>query len=146
MTALLHAAKQGNTALGKVLVEGKADVNVKSKASTPSHHELVDSGLEMGTWPRQSLCSLPSCVLCVYPPPPPPSKEHMTALLHAAKQGNTALGKVLVEGKADVNVKSKEQLTALLLAAKQDNAALGKILVEGKAGLNVMDQATVAPS
>eukprot|EP00808_Paulinella_micropora_P018325 g78734.t1 len=33
MTALLHAAKQGNTALGKVLVEGKADVNVKSKVN-----------------------------------------------------------------------------------------------------------------
>eukprot|EP00808_Paulinella_micropora_P023166 g55816.t1 len=64
----------------------------------------------------------------------------MTALLHAAKEGNTALGKVLVEGKADVNVKSKEQLTALLYAAKQGNTALGQALVEGKADLN--DQRT----
>eukprot|EP00808_Paulinella_micropora_P018326 g78735.t1 len=70
----------------------------------------------------------------------------MTALLHAAKQGNTALGKVLVEGKADVNVKSKEQLTALLYAAKKDNSALGQALVEGKADLNATDQVATAKS
>eukprot|EP00808_Paulinella_micropora_P004447 g3293.t1 len=64
----------------------------------------------------------------------------MTALLHAAKQGNTALGKVLVDGKADLNIKNKEQLTALLYATKQGNTELSKILVEGKADLNVTDQ------
>eukprot|EP00808_Paulinella_micropora_P029275 g38485.t1 len=36
LTALLYAAKQGNTALGQTLVEGKADLNVMDQGPLPT--------------------------------------------------------------------------------------------------------------
>eukprot|EP00808_Paulinella_micropora_P026100 g13681.t1 len=69
-------------------------------------------------------------MLCIYSP----------GANDAAKQGNAELGKLLIDGKAALNIQDKELMTALIHAAKQGNAELGKLLIDGKAALNIEDK------
>eukprot|EP00808_Paulinella_micropora_P018327 g78736.t1 len=157
MTALLHAAKQGNTALGKVLVEGKADLNVMDQHGDtalhlalrhghfPTAEVLVAAGGDitarnkegegLNAYIRGNAGLLQAC------------KKHQAAalLVLAASEGDTELGRRLVEGKAELNATDQEQLTALLHATKKGNMELAKLLLQRGAEPNAKDEEQMTP-
>jgi ankyrin repeat protein/23S rRNA U2552 (ribose-2'-O)-methylase RlmE/FtsJ len=130
-TALYGAAKNGHEAVVKLLLEAKADVNVKDNDGWMALHEVAESGHEAAI---KLLLEAKADINVkdIY-------GNRWTALHWAAKKGHEAVVKLLLEAKADVNVKDNNGGTALHWAASNEHKAVVKLLLEAKADSNLND-------
>ena len=64
------------------------------------------------------------------------TKEESTPLICAALKGQTEVAKLLIQAKADPNIKSKEGMTALHWAALFAHPEIVKLLIENGADVN----------
>ncbi|MCJ1333093.1 Ankyrin repeat domain-containing protein 44 [Thelotrema lepadinum] len=68
-----------------------------------------------------------------------------TALIMAAKSGKSEMARLLLEYKADTEIKNKDGLAPLLLAAKNGNMEVVRLLVEGGADVETEDPKGLTP-
>lgn len=128
-TALHYACADGDAEAAKVLLEGKAEVDMRdAQYKTPLHlaieseqGDCVDVLLSFGTDMDLGNQS---------------SGMETSALMDAAAAGKTELVKKLIAAKANINKQGKQQLSALHLAARSRRAEVCELLLAAKADMN----------
>ncbi len=134
-TALMGAAKRGNLALVKLLLETGADVNAKVKSEiypwsngwtalmyASNHVEVVKLLLERGADVKAM------------------AQNGNTVLRSAALEGNVEVVKLLLDKGADVNAMTHDGNTALRTAAFEGHVEVMKLLLDRGADVNGKSQ------
>ncbi len=67
-------------------------------------------------------------------------EEGMTALMYAARAGQIAIVKALIDEHATVNAQAKDGRTALMYAAMSDEPAAARVLIEAQANVDARDE------
>jgi ankyrin repeat protein len=130
---LMEAAKRGDPARVKVILDKGAEINATDKGGTTALIHAADSGhitvvrllLEKGADVNAK------------------NKGGWTALMWAATSspaGRTDIVKLLIAKGGDVNAKDQSGMTALLGAARQGHLPVVKVLLEKGANINAKDQ------
>lgn len=123
---LVLAARDGDVAMVRALVEQGTAVHVKTKGGLTA--SIVAAG-----WGRTpvvlALLEKGADVNAKTP-------EGWTALVAAARRGHTAVAEVLLEKGADVNAKTSEGETALMGAAEQGNPIMIQLLLDRGADIH----------
>ncbi|GHM58075.1 MAG: hypothetical protein sL5_02260 [Candidatus Mesenet longicola] len=127
---LMYAARNGNIAAVKELIEAKTDVNIHSKddwtalmiAAQEGHTAIVEELITAGANVNVQ------------------SKDDWTALMVAAFDGHIDVIKKLIKAKANVNVQRKDGRTALMIAAQNGHVDVVKELIKAKASVNVQSK------
>lgn len=126
MTALESAAMEGMLDCVQVLLDAKADVNVRDKdQDTPLLQAVGGGHLECARLLLASSADVQAT-----------NKENISALMLAAQQDDLACVRLLLENRADVNTKDKDGDTALKYAlhnGSKNKQCAGEILREIKA-------------
>ena len=129
MTALDHAAENGNLEIVRTLVLGGARANLaneagrtplmylRDKASANLVRELISAGARVNA--RDEF----GC----------------TALMNAAAYSNSAVVKELIENGAKVDLEDNDGKTALMFAAGNSDPVIAKLLIDAGAAVNAKD-------
>jgi len=144
-TALMIAAREGHADVARLLLGAGADVDAATRAgAVPAFRRPADNagskgiGIIRGGWPEHGMR-----------PPVPGAK---TPLLYAARRGDLAVTRLLVEGGADLELADADGVTPLLsailnasiavargAASAQEHLAVARYLVERAANVNAAD-------
>lgn len=127
---LIDAAKKGDTADVKTLLNKGADANAKDKggwtalmeASQNGHTEIVNALLNKGADVNAKF------------------NNSWTALMFASEKGHTEIVKALIAKGADVNAKLNDGYTALMFASAEGHTEIVKTLLNKGADVNVKDK------
>ena len=126
--ALLDACDNGHYRVVKLLLDEKADSNVKKEcsrtalylASRNGHHKIVELLLKAKADPNiQSL-------------------EGVTPLYVASQNGHPQVVELILKAKADPNIKEDDGWTALMIASQEGHYQIAKLLLERNADPNIM--------
>ncbi|KAL3418519.1 hypothetical protein PVAG01_10235 [Phlyctema vagabunda] len=120
---LAAAARQGYEGIVRLLLESGANIN----------HEIYSPLAAAARWGNENIVRL----LLEKGAPINALYAYSTALFHASMNGNSAIVKVLLDNKADVNLKGWYGTTPLYEACYGQHIAVAKILVEAGANLNI---------
>jgi ankyrin repeat protein len=128
-TALHYLCMCGNTESAKLLLEAKAQVNIRdAQMKTPLHlaidedqGDCIDVLLKFGADVNLGNQS---------------SGMDNSPLMDVASAGNTQLAKKLIAAKADINKQGKQQMSALHLAARSRRNQVAEVLLAAKADMN----------
>ena len=113
-TALMWAVSENHPEVTKLLVDAKADVNIRSTLFDFAFRKVAAGGTQ-----------------AVY------SRGGLTALMLAARQGSTECAKILLDAGANINEAEQDYgFTPLLEAIFNDHYDLAAFLVDRKASLN----------
>jgi ankyrin repeat protein len=145
-TALMTAARTGRADAVKVLLAAGAEVDVREKwlgenalmwAAAENHAATVAVLLSGRADPdaRSNVSSFPRAKtpLTVLP------RGGWTPLMYAARQGAFDAAKVLVDGRADLNLRDPDGATALILAIINAHYDLAALLIDKGADPNIAD-------
>jgi ankyrin repeat protein len=77
--------------------------------------------------------------------PNPENESNQTPFHEALEGGHDEIIQILVENKADVNIRDKDGNTALHLAVKRQSGDLGKILMMHNANPNLENESNQTP-
>jgi ankyrin repeat protein len=147
-TVLMKASREGNLEAVKVLLAHDADVNAKENfrgqtalmwAAAEGHAEIVSllamHGAELNVRSYDRDTSLPK--MAAGTPAAPIARGGLTALLFAARQGEIASVKALLDAKADINALDSDGNNALTLAILNTHYDLTQLLIERGADVNI---------
>jgi len=147
-TVLMKASREGNTEAVKVLLAHDADVNAKENfrgqtavmwAAAEGHADIVallaahGADLNLRSYDRDT--SLPK--MAAGTPAAPIARGGLTALLFAARQGETETAKALLDAKADINALDSDGNNALTLAILNTHYDLTQMLIDRGADVNI---------
>ena len=147
-TVLMKAARDGNLGAVKALVEHGAEVNVKENfrgqtavmwAAAEGHAGIVSllaahgADLNLRSYDRDP--TLPKMEAGT--PNAPIARGGLTALLFAARQGETDAVKALLDAKADINAVDSDGNNALTLAILNTHYDLTQMLIDRGADVNI---------
>ena len=131
-TRLADAAMQGDRNSVRTLIAQKADVNVaQGDGSTALHWAAYKNDVEMAKMLLAAGASNKATTRI----------GSLTPLMLAAKNGNAAVVKTLVEAGADVNAADDHGTTVLMLAASAGSAEAVRTLIEHGADVNAREGA-----
>jgi ankyrin repeat protein/superfamily I DNA/RNA helicase len=127
-TALMYASQKGNTKIVELLIENKANLDLKSIegatalifASQKGNTEIVELLLNSGANPNLQN-----------------KNEGATALIYASKNGQTEMAKLLIENKANLDLQNNDGSTALMIASQNGHSEIVELLIENKANLDL---------
>ena len=158
-TALMWAASYKNPAAVKALLEHGADPSLRSKAIPRGRRPyLAPSGAQRIEQVKRGInvsgvVRLPQPGKAPAPPPPPQEDDGtpappqttadwggLTALVFAAREGDLATAKILLDHGVDVNQTSEFGWTPLLTATQNRYYGLGKFLLEHGADPNIANK------
>ncbi|KAH0533900.1 hypothetical protein FGG08_007482, partial [Glutinoglossum americanum] len=126
-TPLYYASNIGSQTAVQLLLEHKADVDVKTEDGWTALHSAADNGHSAVV---QLLLEHKADVDVK-------TKSGWTALHSAARCGHSAVVQLLLEHKADVDMKTEGGWTALHWAAGNGHSAVVQLLLEHKADIDV---------
>ena len=174
-TPLMTCARTGNAEAVKLLLERGADVNAKENrrgqtalmwAAARKHSEVAALLMAHGADPNavshrpEGFAPAQYLTYGVYyrdpsgpdnfgpddvHPDPASSRGGFTALMFAARQGDVASARLLLEAGADINYSSPEYGSALVIAAASSQEEFARFLVERGADPNSTDRWGFAP-
>jgi ankyrin repeat protein len=130
-TALMAAARKGNTAIVKALLDAKADANGKNKVGETAL--LVAAFNGHGDTVKTLLNAKPNVNA--------KDENGITALMAAAHKGHAAVVQSLLDGGVDANAKDNKGETALMQAAEQDHDDAVKALLAHSADAQIRNGA-----
>jgi uncharacterized protein len=151
-TVLMTAARAGNVDAVRLLLDRGADVNAKERykgqtalmwAAAERHPAVVKLLLERGAdWKVRSIdretkppkLSAASSIS-------PIARGGFTALLFAAREGDVATGRVMLDAGVDINYGDVDNVTALTVAIMNKQFTFAKFLIDRGADVNVVDAA-----
>lgn len=116
-TALMWAASEGHPEVIKLLVAKGANINARS-----SDRDTTPPKMEAGT------------------PAAPIARGGLSALHFAARQGQMAAAKALIEGGGDINQKDSDGNNALIVALLNSHYDFAQLLIDSKADPNVANK------
>jgi ankyrin repeat protein len=147
-TVLMKAAREGNLEAVKVLLDHGADVNAKENfrgqtalmwAAAEGHVDIVNllasRGAELNVRSYDRDTTLPK--MAAGTPTAPIARGGLTALLFAARQGETDTVKALLDDKADINAVDSDGNNALVLAILNGHYDLTQFLIDRGADVNI---------
>jgi ankyrin repeat protein len=132
-SALMYAARKGNTGIVKLLLQKKADVNLRSGGQT-----AVSIARQKGFTEIERLLDQQDLTASNPPRKEEPPKETQPLIL-AAKMGESAKVKLLLDQGAQVNETDQEGATALIQAAAEGKDDVVQLLLNAKADINLKD-------
>src|SRR5690606_38776614 len=131
-TALMVAAREGQAESAALLLAAGAEVNRQTPAGAVPRVRLPaensgskGEGIVRGGWPEHGMRA-----------PVPGAK---TPLLYAAREGATAVARLLMEAGADIEQADANGTTPLLTAIINDRMATARALIEAGADVNAVD-------
>lgn len=131
MTALDHAAENGNLEIVRTLVLGGARANLTNEAGRTPLMYLRDKATEKLV---RELLSAGAKVNAR-------DQSGGTALMNAASLSNYVVVKELIENGAKVDLKDDDGKTALMFAATNEDPRIAKLLIDAGATVNAKDEA-----
>jgi uncharacterized protein len=148
-TALMTVARTGKVEAAKLLLKAGAKVNAVEQwrgqtalmwAAAQGNADMVRLLLKSGARP-DAVSFVRDWARKVTAEPRPQNRPPggFTALLLAAREGCAACARVLIEGKADINLTNPENITPLLMAILNARFDVAKVLIEAGADVNRWD-------
>jgi len=151
-TVLMTAARAGNADVVRMLLDRGADVNARERykgqtalmwAAAERHAPVVKLLLEHGAdWrvrsvDRETKAPKLSAASSISPIP----RGGFTALLFAAREGDIATTRVMLDAGVDINYGDVDNVTALVVAIMNKQYSLARFLIERGADVNIADAA-----
>jgi len=131
-TALVAAARRGETSLIKKLIDLGADVNARAADGSRILHVGVERGDRIAL---EALLRAPGCNVDVVDP------RGRTALVTALKCGSTELAKVLIHAACNVDARDVNGAAPILHAANVHSESLCTLMLERRADPDAADPA-----
>jgi ankyrin repeat protein len=142
-TALMEAAREGNTDMVRLLIQKGSDVNARAVSGTTA---LMEAILYYGHW-RESNESTVRLLVDEKADINAKSFRGWTALMCAAFHGRESIARLLVEDqKADINIRDDSGWTALMYATVSGKEAIARLLIENGCDFHALGSATVRDS
>jgi len=134
-TALHLAALDGHSAIARLLLDSKAQVNARGlREETPLHMAMYDGHREVA-----------EVLLAGQADVNAQNTAGETPLHVAARKGHRELVALLLEQHADVNAKDRQEATPLHAAAAEGHKEVAELLLSGNADLGARDKSGRTP-
>lgn len=149
-TVLMTAARAGNVDAVRLLIDRGADINAKEQykgqtalmwAAAERHSDVVKLLLDRGAdWKVQSgLHETKMPKLSAASSVTPMARGGLTALSFAAREGDLATAKVMLDYGVDINIVDGEKTSPLVIALMNKQYTFAKFLLDRGANPNIAD-------